>query len=274
MTAVRLAQASAAAPHPDLQAIGHVAVNGNGSVGTPDTSFLRLPDPVTPPKLSPARKAWSDHLKTVDQLTVAVNHMVIPADHLEQKLKDALARLSVAEARQTETETAFAATISEALMKGEEVPSAPALDPAIQSAVAQARSDCNSYRLALAEHRAEQARRTAMLEQAKGRDRSLMLDILEEFHRASVDRWAEARDTFYAREAELYGLHELVGIIGRRLNDAHGDLSYLRKLETLRPPWAAAAGHVELGEKQVNAAADRWAEVLRRLQQGEVGATL
>jgi hypothetical protein len=265
-TEMRTAHLDATIPAPTPKANGHVTVADIPVIDRP-----RAPDKAA---LSPARKALGDHLKAVEELESLEQYNFIPGRHLEYKLKDALAALQQAEAAQATAEVAHAAAITEALSKGAEVPPPATPDPEIQTKIAQARSSCNSYRLALEEHRTKQAQRSDDVQKAKARDKQIFLEIVTELHHTHLERWAEARDAFHTREAELCGLHELIGIIGRRQYDISGDTSYLRRLDTMRPPWRAVAGHVELSDKLITACADRWAEVLHRLQQGDLGATL
>jgi hypothetical protein len=288
-TVTRLATADIEIPHLELSAGGEVVISGRADaaglpagLASPQPPSSTPPDRAGPPRLrssdapelSQARRAWSDHLKTIDRLSAEVERTAIPTRRGEFLLKEALVSLASAESTQAAADAAVTARVAEAVRKGEAVLPAASVDTEAASKIDQARRTVNALRMALEELRVDQARHVAALENAKARGEPLLLEITVEFHRTHLDRWAEARDVFYAREAELYGLHELIGIMGRRLYEQSGDVTWLQKLETLRPPWATAAGHVELGPREISACSDRWSTVLHRLQQGDVAATL
>jgi hypothetical protein len=218
---MRRARLDAHTPPLVPEATGAVTVNGSADLPARAGPLDGREPPSKP--LSPARTALAAHLKTMHQLSGAVDHTLIPVRHAESKLKDAQTTLQQVEARQSQAETAAAAAIVEAVRKGEEAPPATTPDTNIQAAILQARSACNAYQFALVELRADQARTVAAFEQAKTRGEALLLDVLVEEHHKLVEAWARARDEHYTKETRLLGLHQAIGGHGRLLYEKYGD---------------------------------------------------
>jgi multidrug efflux pump subunit AcrA (membrane-fusion protein) len=243
--AVRVAELDTVAPPLHLAACGAVAVDG----------------------LSPARTELAAHIAQLARLTAKADSAGRPVARLIEQSTQATAELTKAEAALAVIDAAHSARLVEAA-RANTGPTEPVESEAAEAALSRARRACASVKMALDEVRREHDRANAELEAAKvGFDDRALCILLEEHH-AHLEHWAKARDEFYREEAALLGLHAALGQHGRNLEGKTpgAGLSWLRQLEALHPPWSIAHGHIELGPREVNAAASQWAAMLDRLK--------
>jgi hypothetical protein len=258
-------------------ALGTTEVTGHAEADT--TARSGPPRPRTAeaasPALSPARQALADHLGNLEKLAAEVARKAKPVDRLREQLAAAQVDLANSELVLNNIDAAHSAAIAEAARVGgcsaEPVESADA-----EAAVARSRRHVNSIRQALEEVNADQIKANQNLESAKASFDQIALDILVEEFNIRLPQWALQRDKFHLAEIDMLGLLQALGQQGRDLEaaTAGSGLVWLRKLETLQPPWHhLEAGHVERGgPREVSAASSRWSAVLHRLKT-DPGAT-
>jgi hypothetical protein len=165
---------------------------------------------------------------------------------------------------------AIAAAAREGCCSAEPVESADA-----EAAVSKCRRLVNSIRQALEEVAGDQIRANSNLEAAKADFNRLALAVLVEQHHLALDKWAGLRDQYHTAEAAFRGLHQAIGQFGRDLEDKvpGSGIYVLQTLEKISAqPWHLDRGHVEMGPREVNAAASKWASMLVRLKT-DPGAT-
>lgn len=227
----------------------------------------------TPPSLPPARAQLAEHQANLAKLSVECERTGKPVDWLRQKLAEATAVLTQAEATLAGIDAAHSRAIAEAARTGT-FSAEPVESVDAEAAVQRARRNVNSVRMALEEVAQDLVRANSNLEASKTAFDQLALRILIEEHDARLEHWAKCRDKYFIAEAELLGLHAAIGEHGRGLESkAPGvGIHWLQTLEKLHQPWHIPDGHVELGPREINAAASRWAAVLHRLK-SDPGAT-
>jgi chromosome segregation ATPase len=259
----RLASLDKDTPPSTLEATGSTLVNGSASDDLPATRMERSE---TVP-LSPARQTLQEYLGHLANLSAELTRTQRPVENLSQRLAAATSDLQKSEADLATIDAAHAAAIAKAA-KDDTFSVEPPRSEETEAAVSRARRNVNTIRMALDEVAQDHERANASVEKAKARFDAITLAIFVEEHTSRLETWAQDRDKFYASEALLRGLHECIGQRGRELEQKTpgAGLLFLRQLEKLRPPWNLEAGHQENGPREVNAAANRWSGVLRRLR--------
>jgi hypothetical protein len=265
MTAARL---DTTTTYTALAACGEVAINGQAAT---DAAQIRSgpPRPRTDPApLSPARAALAAHLSTLARLAAVADRAGQPVKHLNAQVAAAVAELGRAEANLAAIDAQHAARIAAEAREGARSGHAPPESSDAEVAVSRARRLCHSLRMALDEVGHDYACVAADLAAAKRCFDTLVLELFTEEHHQHLATWSKARDAFHREEATLLGLHDAIGERGRDLEakTAGAGIPWLRRLESLRPPWDLETGLVERGPREVRAAAARWAEVLVKLK--------
>jgi hypothetical protein len=267
----RHGHADAVTPRLTVAAHGRVANTGQASADAPTARLV--PRSETARQLSPARRALADHQAHFVELQAAADRAAKPADRLREQLTQAMVDLQKAEADLAAIDAQHAEAIAQAARAGT-VSVEPPNSAEAEAAVANARRNVNILRQALDEVAQDQIKANAKLEAAKAEFDRLVLAVLVSEHALALDKVFGLRDQYHTAEAILRGLHECIGEHGRALEaEVPGSgIFWLQQLEKLVGPWRIPQGHVEMGPREVNAAASRWAAVLHRLK-SDPGAT-
>jgi hypothetical protein len=202
VAAVRAATADTETPTSKLEAHGNVEVNGAADAVTPRMGPPRPRSETVTPVLSPARAALADHITHLAKLSAEADRKARPVERVREQLSLVTDELRRAEAALDAIYAQHSAAIVEAA-RADSCSTEPPETVKAESAVARARRNCNSVRMALDECQKDQVRANSNLEAAKTAFDAILLRICVEEHEAHLIDWARKRDAFHLAEIDL-----------------------------------------------------------------------
>ena len=222
-------------------------------------------------ELSPARRAFAEHLKAVDLALSEFDRMRVPLQRLNGERVPARRQLAMAEAALEAIDAQHAEVIKNRAKSGSALSlSAPAGRERAEDALAAARRSCQTLETALrqCELELEEPRRAlGALQAATG---TFILAIVEEAHTAALERLAKARDAYATAQAEALAIGRLFAVRGHE--GAADRIAWLRAGERA----AIAFGEQLRAEStvaEVNARVASWSTALAQMGAGDAAAS-